>query len=354
MFHNIKVDIVYYRTNTDFEMEFNLCGCCRMRLLTDKSPDKKTMVNSLARAVSRSQVIFVVGNLFGDDGIIKTVAQAIKYNLTVMDNKTYKITSEEDIEIIDGSVPLVTDTGIFGGLIIESGKQTIILLSDSKNVRKPIMTSLVHPYIEELCMNDISSSIPVKNEEKEADDEFDTEDVPLASSQTDEDVPELEKETLLFNHPEIEFFNSEDDDTGAFIFNDDIVASSFSKEDLTLDMTNFQTEEQSEPSDDLSEDNIDNIIPISKFSSKISGENSEYDDDDENAFSMLIDPDEQALTKAEKRIKVLNTIIFVTTIVILVSLAVLLFVTLRCGMDPFVFISKTFITMLSPDYRILT
>ena len=52
MFQNVKVDIIYYKTNTDFEMEFNLCGCCRMRLLTDKSPDRKTAVHSLARAVS--------------------------------------------------------------------------------------------------------------------------------------------------------------------------------------------------------------------------------------------------------------------------------------------------------------
>ncbi|MEE1055109.1 MAG: hypothetical protein U0L36_04660, partial [Acutalibacteraceae bacterium] len=68
MFQIIKVDIIYYQTNTDFEMEFNLCGCCRMRLLTDNAPDKKTLVHSLARAVSRSRVIIIVGNLFGEEG----------------------------------------------------------------------------------------------------------------------------------------------------------------------------------------------------------------------------------------------------------------------------------------------
>ena len=40
MFQNLKVDVIYYKTNSDFEMEFNLCGCCRMRLLSDKTPDK--------------------------------------------------------------------------------------------------------------------------------------------------------------------------------------------------------------------------------------------------------------------------------------------------------------------------
>lgn len=50
MFYNIKSDIIYYKTATDFELEFNLCGTCRMRLLSDKMQDKKSFVHSLARA----------------------------------------------------------------------------------------------------------------------------------------------------------------------------------------------------------------------------------------------------------------------------------------------------------------
>ena len=65
MFQNIKVDIIYYKTQTDFEMEFNLSGCCRMRLLTDKAPDRKILVNQLVRAVSRSRIILLAGDLFG-------------------------------------------------------------------------------------------------------------------------------------------------------------------------------------------------------------------------------------------------------------------------------------------------
>ena len=56
MFQNIKVDIIYYKTATDFEMEFNLCGCCRMRLLTDKAPDRKSMVHGISIARARSDI----------------------------------------------------------------------------------------------------------------------------------------------------------------------------------------------------------------------------------------------------------------------------------------------------------
>lgn len=151
MFQNIKVDIIYYKTNTDFELEFNLCGCCRMRLLTDKAPDKKTLVHDLARAVSRSRVILIAGSLFGEDGIIEIIARAISKTLTEVDNRLYGISDGSSIKIINGATPLVTSEGYFGGCIIESGPQAMILLSDNKAVRKTVMNTLIHPYIEELC-----------------------------------------------------------------------------------------------------------------------------------------------------------------------------------------------------------
>ena len=151
MFQNIKVDIIYYNTATDFEMEFNLSGCCRMRLLTDKSPDRKTLVNHLVRAVSRSRVIMITGALFGEEGLIKTCSQAINRSLEKLDTKKYSISGEEEIEILKDSIPLVSSDGIFGGCIIEQGPQTLILLSENKDIRKNIMQNLIHPYIKEVC-----------------------------------------------------------------------------------------------------------------------------------------------------------------------------------------------------------
>lgn len=163
MFQNIKVDIIYYKTNTDFEMEFNLCGCCRMRLLTDKSSDKKNLVHNLARAVSRSRVIIIVGALFGDDGIIGTTAQAIGKTLSTVDNRHYGIAGDDEISVINGATPLVTQDGYFGGCIIESGPQSMILLSENKTVRKAIMNTLIHPYIEELCAIELKAKASEEN-----------------------------------------------------------------------------------------------------------------------------------------------------------------------------------------------
>lgn len=157
MLQNLKVDIIYYKTNTDFEMEFNLCGCCRMRLLTDKASDKRTLVHDLARAVSRSRVIIIAGKLLGEEGILETTAKSIAKTLTEIDKSMYGIKSEESISVINGATPLVTPDGEFGGCVIESGPQSMILLSDDRELRKAVMKTLIHPYIEELCTLEIKA-----------------------------------------------------------------------------------------------------------------------------------------------------------------------------------------------------
>ena len=152
MIQNLRVDTIYYVTNSDFEMEFNLCGCCKMRLLTDKAENPKNFVGLLSRAVSRSQVIICCGKLFGNDGLINIVSQTIKKPLTKIDNAEYGIADSNEIKIVGDSVPLVNSDGCFCGCISESGPQSIILLTDNKGIRKTVMKQLIHPYIEELSI----------------------------------------------------------------------------------------------------------------------------------------------------------------------------------------------------------
>ncbi len=172
MFENIKTDIIYFKSNTDFELEFNLCGCCKMRLLTTKAPDKKTFVHSLARAISRSQVAIVIGSLFSEEGIINLTTNAIGSSLVTVDNSEYGIEANQNIQIIKDSLPLVTPEGYFGGCIIESGPQTIILLTENKNIRKTIMHNLIHPYFQELYINnDTDNKKSIENNEVKIEDE---------------------------------------------------------------------------------------------------------------------------------------------------------------------------------------
>lgn len=200
MLQNIKVDVIYYYTSTDFEMEFNLCGCCRMRLLTDKATERKAFIQMLSRAVSRSRVIICCGPLFGDTGLINGVATAISKSVVTVNNSDYGIKDNGEIGIIEGSMPLVTSEGIFGGCIIESGPQAIILLSESKPIRKNIMNTLIHPYIEELSVTPIKSdnAEPEKTAEEpaeEATDETPATDIEVPTVPAD--LPESTVPTII-------------------------------------------------------------------------------------------------------------------------------------------------------------
>ena len=216
MIQNLKVDVIYHLTPSDFEMEFNLCGCCRMRLLNDKTNDKKSFVRTLARDVARSRVIIACGPLFGSESIIATVATAIGNGQALCDNKTYGIQGDDEIYIINGSTPLVTPEGYFGGCIIESGPQTIILLTENKAFRKSILQNLIHPYIEEISYIPTKSPLITAQAPAETE-EFETavseEENYLAEVDEYETQPEPQEENVLpaqENEHNVEFVMDDD------------------------------------------------------------------------------------------------------------------------------------------------
>lgn len=219
MIQNLKVDIIYHLTPSDFEMEFNLCGCCRMRLLSDKTNDKKSFVRALARDVARSRVIIVCGPLFGAESIITTVGTAIGNGLAICDNKTYGIKSEDEIKIINGSTPLVTPEGYFGGCIIESGPQTIILLTENKAFRKSIMQNLIHPYIEEISYIPTKTPLvtaPVQEEETEFETAISESENYISEVEEYESEPQIQEGEVLpvpTDEHNIEFIMDGEDET---------------------------------------------------------------------------------------------------------------------------------------------
>ena len=144
---NLKIDIIYYKTSSDFEMEFNLSGCCRMRMFKDKVDSHKGLINTLARDVSRSKIIFVVTDLFGENSAVPIVSKAIGLPLVSPDKTEYGIKTADQIQLPKTAVPLVTKAGIYGGFIIESGPQSIIIISSVRSLRHEVMKAYVHNYV---------------------------------------------------------------------------------------------------------------------------------------------------------------------------------------------------------------
>lgn len=144
---NLKIDIIYYKTASDFEMEFNLSGCCRMRMFKDKVDTPKGLVNTLARDVARSKIIIIVTELFGENTGVSVISKAIKLPLVPADKEEFGIKTTDDVFLPKTAIPLVTKSGVFGGCIIENGPQSIIIVSAARTLRHEIMKTYVHNYV---------------------------------------------------------------------------------------------------------------------------------------------------------------------------------------------------------------
>ncbi len=304
MVQNLKLDIIYHLTPSDFEMEFNLCGCCRMRMLSDKTTDKKSFVKALARDVARSRVIIACGPIFGADGLINIIATAIGSGVEVCDNKTYGINTDDEIKIINGSTPLVTPDGYFGGCIIESGPQTIIVLTENRAFRKAIMQNLIHPYIEEI------SYIPTS-------DDFDDEAVV-----TDYQPAVTEQETYITSPEAVE------------VYEDDVLAEITANEEHNIEfiMDGEEPAEETKPEAPTIDESYNLMYTEVETQEEIK---SRYEDpykpsESDNMFLSTPEDDDDEIPKNEKQLKKMNITIVILVLLILLSvLAIVYFIVLK-------------------------
>lgn len=170
MLKNLKIDIIYYETPSDFEFEFNLGGCCHCRVLNNTTSSPKELIGCLSKAVARSRVIIVVGNFNQPNGLCLLISKAIGRQLTSVSADEYGIIESSNTTVIEGSLPLVSSDGLLSGCIIESGPQSIILLPDEKSLRKDIAENLVFQYISAVSRTPETDSVISSDSTPEAQD----------------------------------------------------------------------------------------------------------------------------------------------------------------------------------------
>ncbi len=149
---DVKLEIIYFKQNNDISLEFGLHGNYSLRILSSRAVDKKGFLSALKRAVSRSAIIISVGG-FGADNIPSLISKAIGKEEKIISSKDFDFIDSTEHTIPADSIPLITSDGVYGGYLIESGPQTIICLTDKKNVRLDIVHELVVPYISEKSKN---------------------------------------------------------------------------------------------------------------------------------------------------------------------------------------------------------
>ncbi len=311
---NLKVDIIYHQSPSDFEMEFNLGSSCHMRTLSDKTTDKKSFIKALVRGVARSRVIMCCGPLFGAEGLIKIVSKAIGSGTSRCDNKVYGISSDEPIDIISGSTPLVTPDGYFGGCIIESGPQTIILLTENRTFRKSIMKNLIHPY-----MSEISYIFPDTTTESASDA---TESEPYDTAVSENEIYLTEKDE------EYDSDNTEDELSELFV---DAESSEYTM-DFVMDDKNKE-ESDAQPSSTVENDTYIDIYTTSETKEEPVSEYEEAytssEEDDLFISEKVQDVSEQKQKKQDAMRAMDITIIALVILLFLAALALVYLLVLR-------------------------
>ena len=283
-----------------------------MRLLNDKCSDRKSLVLSLSRAVSRSRIIIVTAPLFSEENITGIVAKAIGATTEIVDNEKCGINSDAEIKVIKGSVPLVTKDGVYGGCLIQSGPQTLVLLTDTKAIRKTIMQDLIHPYIKDLSVEEVKNSI-VKPEQVDKN-EVITDDVEIVEEEIiEEEIDDIADQIIT----------EDDGDETEYVFAD--------ATELVIDEEETADNELEEYKDDIKG------LYIEPETDK-----NTHDDEDYNDYYA---PEPEVPTSP------FNIWFLIISIILLITVAVLcyciFYVPTKAGIEPSVYLQEIFNTMFS-------
>ncbi len=324
---NLKLDIIYYKTSADFEMEFNLGGCCRMRLFKDKVETQKELIKTLARDVTRSKIILIVTDLVGENCAVPAIAKAISLPLMPVDKDNFGIRTFDPIFAPETAIPLVTKSGIYGGCLIESGPQSIVILSSVRSLRHEIMKTYVHNYVFDVAqlmaynerMGNTSSSpiSPLGTSPVHTN--------PINDTQTLEPQEELPKQTIediSSQESDIELPEGETPDEAASSQNveeESVDSEQNFEADETADEPDTKADDVSELQkaidEQLKQDDVQNAV---SYKPSVKPGISEVDsfDFDQKDFDELY-------KKSRKRSKGLNIVLLVIVVLLLISFGVL-------------------------------
>lgn len=162
---SLKTEIIYLKCATDFEFEFNLNAAVQMRLFTECPADDKAFLSALSLAVSRSRAIIITSKF--DEALITKLAGSIGFKTETIVPEEYGIAKMETDKLITGGVPLVTEDGIYAGIILESGPQSLIIITNERKTRKALMNKLVHTYLLDVA-NSVNSAPVVAETDTDA------------------------------------------------------------------------------------------------------------------------------------------------------------------------------------------
>ena len=149
MSKDVKIEILYFKTPVDVSLEFGLRGDYPLRMLSSVCDDIPSFFHGLKRAVSRSEIIVVVGGYNEQDHLPTFIARALGKKCTIPNYSKLGVIADEKHLLPEGAVPLKPKSRRFGGFLLECGPQAIISLTDNKSIRLELVEQFVVTYITE-------------------------------------------------------------------------------------------------------------------------------------------------------------------------------------------------------------
>lgn len=147
----IKIEFVYFRENNDPRLEFGIHGDYPMRILSSSCEDFKQYLLTLKKAVSRNNIIIVIGG-FGENGEITDITgravgrRTVKYDYQKLG---FGNVINAPKKLPENSLPIIDKNGVFSGVLLESGPQAIFLINENSPDKVYVMKELIAPFIFE-------------------------------------------------------------------------------------------------------------------------------------------------------------------------------------------------------------
>lgn len=102
---------------------------------------------ALSEAVERSHIVICVGKTDGDDGLIAIMTKGLGLESEPAEASAPGLADDAGVMLPKGSLPLISENRTVGGIILESGDQSIIAVSSDSSVKGEIIEQYVLPYL---------------------------------------------------------------------------------------------------------------------------------------------------------------------------------------------------------------
>lgn len=165
MIPDLTLEVIYINQPTDFKMEFELCSSSNIRFLSMAVKDRTEFLTALSKSVVRSRAIVTVGSFNPLDKLYvpKIIAKATGYELKAVEKEKFGISSNSEILLPEKSLPLLDDEGNLAGCVLENFDQTIIMLTNDRELRHKVVTDLVCPYLKLFANKKTGSNLNTEN-----------------------------------------------------------------------------------------------------------------------------------------------------------------------------------------------